>query len=63
MRPTKVLEYTIPAERYALLGGDEHGAPSAKIIIEFPQIVEDLPAFRASLESIFVEILTQLKAP
>ena len=61
MRPIRVLEYTIPAERYTFLGGDEHGAPSAKIIIEFPQIVEDLPAFRASLESIFAEILEVCK--
>jgi len=61
VKPIKILKYTIPAEWTRFPGGNEHGSPSAKIEIEFPQVIGALPEFRASLESVFAEILEACK--
>lgn len=61
MKPKKTLTYEIKAEWVRTISGEDHGQPTAKIIIEFPQVVDDLPAFRAALESVFAEVLEVCK--
>ena len=61
MHPKKTLTHDIPAERFSFADGEERGSPTVHIVIEFPPIVEDVSAFRASLEAVFAEILEACK--
>ena len=61
MKPQKTITYEIPSEVKWTRGGEETGSPMAKIVIEFPPIVENLSEFRSSLESVFAEILEACK--
>ena len=57
VNPKKTLTYDIGAEWVSFASGEEHGSPAAHIVIEFPPVVEEVSAFRASLEAVFAEIL------
>ena len=61
VNPKKTWTYDIPAERFSFAGGEERGSPAAHIVIEFPPVVEEISAFRASLEAVFAEILEACK--
>lgn len=57
MKPKKTITYDIPGKRYALADETERGEPTAHIVIGLPPIAEGVSDFRASLETIFAEIL------
>ena len=57
MNTKKTLTYEITGEQWLAFDGVGYGTPSAKVTIEFPPVVEQMGAFRASLEEVFAEIL------